>query len=75
MPLITNLNRSSQDSAAFPFFLPDGRHFLYVLGSPAHDAIYLGSLDAQAGEAKLQAASVEPRPHAHNFADRWLRGV
>jgi Tol biopolymer transport system component len=37
----------NQNVHAFPAFLPDGRHFLYMRGAPAGKrAIYLGDLDA-----------------------------
>src|SRR5579864_2331049 len=38
-----------------PIFLPDGRHFLYLLGgSPEVNGIYVGSLDAKPGEQKRE---------------------
>jgi serine/threonine protein kinase/Tol biopolymer transport system component len=41
------LTPPSRESLAYPSFLPDWRHFLYVRGSAAQDAIYIGSLDAK----------------------------
>jgi Tol biopolymer transport system component len=39
----------NQNIHAFPVFLPDGRHFLYMRGAPAGKrAIYLGDLEAPA---------------------------
>ncbi|HEV2202789.1 MAG TPA: protein kinase [Bryobacteraceae bacterium] len=36
-----------------PIFLPDGRHFLYLIGgSPEVNGIYVGSLDAKLGQQK-----------------------
>jgi len=38
-----------------PIFLPDGRHFLYLLGgSPEVNGIYVGSLDAKPAEQKRE---------------------
>jgi Tol biopolymer transport system component len=38
-----------------PTFLPDGRHFLYLLGgTPEVGGIYVGSLDAKPGEQKRE---------------------
>jgi serine/threonine-protein kinase len=42
---VTKLEK--QTSHRFPFFLPDGHHFLfYALGSPETSGIHLGSLDS-----------------------------
>src|SRR5262249_25957092 len=44
---VTSLNASRQEiSHRWPFFLPDGRHFLFVIRTnpPQHSGIYLGSL-------------------------------
>jgi eukaryotic-like serine/threonine-protein kinase len=53
---ITAVNR--QRGEAFhstPIFLPDGRHFLYLIGgSPEVHGIYVGSLDAKPGEQKRE---------------------
>ena len=53
---ITAVN--SQRGEAFhssPIFLPDGRHFLYLLGgSPEVNGIYVGSLDAKPEEQKRE---------------------
>jgi Tol biopolymer transport system component/predicted Ser/Thr protein kinase len=38
-----------------PIFLPDGKHFLYLIGgSPEVNGIYAGSLDAKPGEQKRE---------------------
>ena len=45
---LTALNASRQEiSHRWPFFLPDGRHFLFVIRTapPEHSGIYLGSLN------------------------------
>src|SRR5579864_2965433 len=53
---VTAVNR--QRGEAFhssPIFLPDGRHFLYLLGgSPEVNGIYVGSLDAKPAEQKRE---------------------
>ncbi len=46
----TKIPPGSGESQHWPFFLPDGKHFLYVVnwGSPAnerHNGLYVGSLD------------------------------
>ena len=46
---ITQLDQSRQEmSHRYPYFLPDGRHFLYVIVSKLseQEGIYLGSLDS-----------------------------
>jgi Tol biopolymer transport system component len=46
---ITTLDKSLQESGhAWPWFLPDGRHFLYMVRSNRQEsrAIYVGSLDS-----------------------------
>jgi Tol biopolymer transport system component/predicted Ser/Thr protein kinase len=49
-PPVTQVARDRQESAhSFPWFLPDGRHFLYfraASGNPEVQGIYVGSLDA-----------------------------
>ena len=44
---------------AWPFFLPDGRHFLYLARStqPENSAIYVGSLDSKETKRLLQVHS------------------
>jgi eukaryotic-like serine/threonine-protein kinase len=49
----------------FPTFLPDGRHFLYLVRSPRPNTqgVYLGSLDSRPGEhqsKRLFAANSQP---------------
>jgi Tol biopolymer transport system component len=48
---VTKLDSSRQETAhTFPYFLPDGRHFLYLAQSSQSEqrGIYLASLDSQA---------------------------
>jgi len=46
---VTKLDQSQYENAhRWPYFLPDGRHFLYFArGKPEHTGVYLGSLDSQ----------------------------
>src|SRR5262245_15413116 len=45
---ITTLDQKSGDSFhGFPFFLPDGKHFLYSVGQPGGGGVYVGSLDSK----------------------------
>jgi eukaryotic-like serine/threonine-protein kinase len=47
---LTTLDKSRNEyTHAWPHFLPDGRHFLYVAGAspPEQSAIFLGSLDSK----------------------------
>jgi len=63
---VTALNAARKDSVhAFPAFLPDGRHFLYLVhaGGPEDTGIYLGSLDSrpeQQPSKRLVATSLAP---------------
>jgi hypothetical protein len=46
---VTSLNASRQETAhRHPYFLPDGRHFLYVAvtSNPENSGIWIGSLDS-----------------------------
>jgi len=60
---VTKLNPSlNQTSHRWPYFLPDGRHFLYLTanftGGPAESAsIYLASLDARENKLLFHARS------------------
>jgi len=54
---LTVVDQSRQESAhTFPFFLRDGKHFLYLRGSRAPDkqGIYIGSLDAKPEQQSLE---------------------
>ena len=45
---ITTLDQSRQEVAHYsPYFLPDGRHFLYAAATEETTATYLGSLDSK----------------------------
>jgi len=49
---VTKLDKAKHDSHRWPYFLPDGRHFLYLainraLSRAPNDAIYFASLDGK----------------------------
>ena len=57
---LTALDESLQQrSHRWPYFLPDGRHFLYLALSrlPAETGIYLGSLDSDRGKLLIRVSS------------------
>ena len=57
---VTTLNASRQEAFHFwPYFLPDGKHFLYFAYSTKteNDAIYVGSLDSKERKLLLNANS------------------
>jgi Tol biopolymer transport system component len=57
---VTTLNRGAQESAhRFPFFLPDGDHFLYYANSvnPQHAGTYISSLSGAPPRRLLDASS------------------
>ncbi|MDA2938425.1 hypothetical protein MYX75_09205, partial [Acidobacteria bacterium AH-259-A15] len=57
---VTTLDQSRQEiSHRWPYFLPDGRHFLYLAGSQQQEqrGIYIGSLDSEASKFLLRADS------------------
>jgi len=54
---LTTLDTSRQENGhGFPFFLPDGKHFLYTRGSRQadHQGIFIGSLDAKPEQQSLE---------------------
>jgi Tol biopolymer transport system component len=53
---------------AFPSFLPDGRHFVYVLGSAQKNALYLGTLDATPEQQSTKPLATVPFPNVPVFA-------
>jgi Serine/threonine protein kinase len=55
----TSLDKSQYETShRWPYFLPDGRHFLYFArGKPEHTGVYLGSLDSKE-TTKLLGSSV-----------------
>jgi serine/threonine protein kinase len=56
---VTELDRAGNDSHRWPCFLPDGRHFLYLVisGQPAKQGIFVGSLDSKESKRLLTAVS------------------
>ncbi|MHC4173217.1 MAG: protein kinase domain-containing protein [Planctomycetota bacterium] len=57
---VTTLDQSRQETAhRYPYFLPDGRHFLYLAGSPQQEesGIYIGSVDSKESKFLLRADS------------------
>jgi len=55
---VTNIDPTQHDSHRWPFFLPDGKHFLYYAAghddiSHSHDGLYIGSVDGGAGKFLL----------------------
>ena len=58
---VTSLDAAQQQIAhIWPFFLPDGKRFLYtaISSNPANSGIYVGSLDSKMTELILKAGSV-----------------
>jgi Tol biopolymer transport system component len=58
---MTALDQSQQEAAhIWPYFLPDGRRFLYLSGftTPGNNAIYVGSLDSKEKTKLLNAQSM-----------------
>ena len=58
--LVTTLDKAKHDSHRWPYFLPDGRHFLYLAinrmaGHEPDDAIYFASLDGKENRLLLHA--------------------
>ena len=58
--LLTTLDKAKHDSHRWPYFLPDGRHFLYLavnrmVGHEPNDAIYFASLDGKENRLLLRA--------------------
>ena len=61
-PVTRIVRKGSIQTDRWPFFLPDGKHFLYFAdwsspADPQGDGIYIGSLDA--GEGKLVSAELQ----------------
>jgi serine/threonine protein kinase/Tol biopolymer transport system component len=54
----TDIHPPQQTSHRFPYFLPDGRHFLFfAAGAPDHQGVYVGSLDSTTTRRVLDADS------------------
>ena len=71
---VTALNSARQErSHDAPYFLPDGRRFLYTVQSarPDYDGIYLGSLGQKEGRLLIAGASdglyTRPRGSSHGY--------
>ncbi len=43
----TSLDQPATNSHLWPFFLPDGRHFVFLARSTGNDSLYVGSLDSK----------------------------
>jgi Tol biopolymer transport system component len=58
---VTTLDASRSESAhLWPYFLPDGRHFLYLaesIGRPENNAIFVGSLDSKDRKLLVKVSS------------------
>ncbi|HUP49737.1 MAG TPA: protein kinase, partial [Thermoanaerobaculia bacterium] len=59
---VTVLDEKARDpSHRWPFFLPDGKHFLYLVGpntaGEEHDAIWVASLDGKVRKPLIRASS------------------
>jgi serine/threonine protein kinase len=60
----------NQTSHRFPYFLPDGRHFIYyAIGAPNVGGLYLGTLDSPKGKRLVTSES------AGIYADGWMMFV
>ena len=54
---VTTLDTSREETGhSYPFFLPDGRHFVYlrISSRPENTGIYVGSLDAKPEQQDLR---------------------
>lgn len=62
--------RQGKAQSGNPSFLPDGRHFVYVLGSPppGQSAIYFGSLDAKPEQQNSKPLATVRFPNAPVYA-------
>ena len=57
---VTKIDPAQPASHRWPFFLPDGKHFLYLVvkaGEPASDAVYYASVDGRENRLVLQSQS------------------
>jgi hypothetical protein len=57
---LTTLDKSiGQSTHRWPFFLPDGQHFLYFVRTtrPEHDGVYLGALDGSPGRRLIASST------------------
>lgn len=69
--VVTSFDSATGSSPRFPYFLPDGKHFLYSLlnlqGSASHSDIYVGSLDNRDARKILEGASNGEYADGHVF--------
>lgn len=73
---VTSLNPSRQETAhRHPYFLPDGRHFLYVAvtPSPENSGIWIGSLDS--AETRFLVSSTVKAVFAPPATILYVQGV
>ena len=59
---VTAADRAGSVSDRWPWFLPDGRHFVYFLGSPRgaasdNEGVYVGSLDSKQSQRLIKVRS------------------
>ena len=59
---VTQVDLSRHDNHRWPYFLPDGQHFLYIAASHddishAHDGVYVGSLDGKTSKLLVNTHS------------------
>jgi Tol biopolymer transport system component len=57
---VTKIDPAQPTSHRWPFFLPDGKHFLYLVvkaGEPASDAVYYASVDGRENRSLLPSQS------------------
>ena len=65
---VTHIDENKHTSHRWPFFLPDGKHFLYLAmshQSPQNNAIYYASVDGK--EDRLVLASIYNAQYASGF--------
>jgi Tol biopolymer transport system component len=68
----TVMDASQEGSHRYPYFLPDGRHFLYTIsGSPDRTGVYVGSLDGTTKKRLIPTttSAVYARPGYLLFVD------
>ena len=65
-PLAPLAQKAGETSHRFPWFLPDGRHFLFTVrnANPEKNAIYLGDLQDRAGGRRLLVAAASNAVYA-----------
>jgi len=70
---VTRLDNVKENSHRWPWFLPDGRHFLYlgVIGEANHAIVHIGSLDSSQTQTLMEADSGAVYAQGHIL---FLRG-